>query len=397
MTAKERVRIALDGGKPDRVPFLLECDYDYMAIAAGRAPWQYEFGDEAERAAIHEDLYRRHPTDLWKCWGGRSRRLAGQRQVVMRGGEPWLQVLTTGREYRIDRLGNLSDGQGRPVALDREGKEVSQQSAAVWVASDGYPRSVESEADIEELLGPVPPAPFWIEDGFLATLERLLPKYGQSHFLMFPLNTIFADALDLFGGFQAGLEATYSKRALFHRALEVIVEWKKSRLRAGASLGAPGAWMIEYCAGADTISPAMYREFVFPYEQEVAREAHRLGLRTYMWYLGHVMPLVPDLARLEVDALFPEQGRKGYEVDIVEMRRLVGERMCLIGFNDEQALIRGDQQGLVSEMRRQIEGAGRDGAFIMGTTIITGDTPVEHVDFYVQALAELGDYRRLGA
>ncbi|HUV89813.1 MAG TPA: hypothetical protein VMY80_09180 [Anaerolineae bacterium] len=50
-----------------------------------------------------------------------------------------------------------------------------------------------------------------------------------------------------------------------------------SRLRAGAALGAPGAWMIEYMAGADIISPAKYREFVFPYEQAVVREAHRLG------------------------------------------------------------------------------------------------------------------------
>jgi len=218
----------------------------------------------------------------------------------------------------------------------------------------------------------------------------LLPRYGGTHYLTFSVNTIFADALDLFGGFQEGLIALYSKRALFHKTLESIVAWKKARLKAGASLGSPGTWMIEYCAGADTISRAMYQEFVFPYEREVVRQAHRLGLQVYVWYLGHLMPFLPDLARLEVDGLFPEQGRKDYEVDIVEMRRQVGDRMCLIGFNDETAMIEGNRAALASEIERQIKGAGSNGAFIMGTTYIIEDTPLENVDYYIETVHRLG-------
>lgn len=150
--------------------------------------------------------------------------------------------------------------------------------------------------------------------------------------------------------------------------------------------------MIEYCAGADTISPAMYREFVFPYEQEVAREAHRLGLQVYIWYLGHLMPFLPDMAWLEVDGIYPEQGRKGYETDVVEMRRQLGDRICLIGYNDENALIAGDREALAAEIKRQVEGAGRHGAFMMGTTIITEDTPLEHVDDYIEMVKRFGRY-----
>ena len=150
--------------------------------------------------------------------------------------------------------------------------------------------------------------------------------------------------------------------------------------------------MTEYMAGADTISPRMYREFVFPYEQALAREAHALGLKVYLWYLGAVMPLLPDIARLEIDALFPEQGRKGYDVDIVEIRRQVGDSMCLIGFNDERYLIAGNQETLAGEIQRQIEGAGRDGAFIMGTTIVTDEVPLAHMDSYVEAVERLGRY-----
>jgi hypothetical protein len=285
--------------------------------------------------------------------------------------------------------GGLLDENSKAVELDSEGNPLKPQD---WVAGGGYSRAVETEDDILELMGPVPPVGFWIEDGFLSNLAYLLPRYGQRYFLTFPLNTIFADALDLFGGFQEGLIALYAKRKLFHKVLETIVEWKKSRLRAGASLGAPGTWMIEYMAAADIISPATYREFVFPYQQEVAREAHRLGLKVYLWYLGDVMPLLPDIGRLEIDALFPEQGRKGYEVDVVEIRRQLGDDICLIGFHEELDLIEGKWDALESEIRRQVQGAGQNGAFIMGTTILTVDTPVEHVDWYVEAARRLGRY-----
>lgn len=392
MLPKERVQIALAGGRPDRVPCFVEPDYDYIAKAAGREPWELAHADTLEQARIHEAFFQRHPVDLIACWGGVSRKRLRQREILYEQGRPFYLDKRTGRRFAIDRRGELLDESGRPIVLGPGGEIIDQKAASIWVATYGYPHAVETEDDIVELLGPAPDPSFWIEDGFLSVLEYMLPRYGQTHYAVFPLNTIFADALDLFGGFQQGLEALYTKRRLFHRALEAIVAWKISRLKAGASLGAPGTWMIEYCAGADTISPSMYREFVFPYERQVVREAHRLGLQVYLWYLGHMMPFLPDIARLGLDGLFPEQGRKGYETDIVEVRRQLGDRICLIGFDDERQLIEGDRQGLAAEIERQIVGAGCNGAFMMGTTIVTEDTPLEHVDYYLETVHRLGQY-----
>jgi uroporphyrinogen-III decarboxylase len=386
------VRIALAGGKPDRVPFVPAWDYDYMAKAAGREPWEFSFASVEERARIHEAVFQHHDCDIWPCWGSTPYKSIRQRQIVREQGRVYYLDLRTGRRFQIDRRGNLLDESGQTIVLGDNGEVIDEKVAAIWVAGGPYPRPVESEGDIEELLGPVPTPEQWIEDGHLSTLEQLLPRYGGTHYLTFSVNTIFAEALDLFGGFQEGLIALYSKRALFHRALESIVAWKKARLKAGASLGAPGTWMIEYCAGADTISRAMYQEFVFPYEREVVREAHRLGLQVYIWYLGHLMPFLPDLAHVEADGLFPEQGRKDYEVDIVEMRRQVGDRMCLTGFNDETAMIEGNRAALAAEIERQIRGAGSNGAFIMGTTYIIEDTPLENVDYYIETVHRLGRY-----
>jgi hypothetical protein len=389
MLPRERVQVAFERGKPDQVPILLECDYDYIAAAAGREPWEWVYADTLEQAKIHEAHFTRHLCDLWPCWQGPSKSALKRRRIVREENSTFYVDLQTGRRFKIAWSGDLLDENGKAVEIDGDGDPLEPKD---WVAGGGYPRAVETEDDILELVGPVPPADFWIEDGFLSNLAYLLPRYGQTYFLTFPLNTIFADALDLFGGFQEGLVALHTKRKLFHKVLATIVEWKKSRLRAGASLGAPGTWMIEYMTGADIISPATYREYVFPYEQEVAREAHRLGLKVYLWYLGDVTPLLPDIGRLEIDALFPEQGRKGYDVDIVEIRRRLGDGICLIGFNKERDLIEGDRNALAYEIRRQMQGAGQNGAFIMGTTIVTADANVEHVDWYVKTARRLGRY-----
>ena len=82
MLPKERVQIALEGGKPDRVPFLFECDSDYMTRAIGREPWEFIHAGSLEQAQIHEAFYQRHPSDLWKCWGGPSRSKLNRRQII---------------------------------------------------------------------------------------------------------------------------------------------------------------------------------------------------------------------------------------------------------------------------------------------------------------------------
>jgi len=156
---RERVRIALEGGQPDRVPFLLECDYDYMARAAGREPWEYIYADSLEQARIHEDFYRRHPSDLWKCWGGPSRSWLKCWQIVREQGAVFYLDTRTGRRFEIDRRGGLLDPHGRPITLNRDGEPVD---GTAWLASDGCPRAVETEEDIAELLSPAPPPDYWV-------------------------------------------------------------------------------------------------------------------------------------------------------------------------------------------------------------------------------------------
>ncbi len=42
MTARERMRTAIAGGKPDRVPIAMVADFDFYCKTAGRPLWEFE-------------------------------------------------------------------------------------------------------------------------------------------------------------------------------------------------------------------------------------------------------------------------------------------------------------------------------------------------------------------
>lgn len=94
------------------------------------------------------------------------------------------------------------------------------------------------------------------------------------------------------------------------------------------------------------------------------------------------MPNLDTVMSLPQDALVLEQGRKGYVIDPVEIRRRVGPRFCLFGFGYENDYCEDNRESLANELRRQFEGAGRAGAFVVGTPIMPPNANPDAVDFY---------------
>jgi len=87
-----------------------------------------------------------------------------------------------------------------------------------------------------------------------------------------------------------------------------------------------------------------------------------------------------------------EQGRKGYDIDPVEIRQRVGPKFCLFGFGYENDYCTFNRAGLTGELQRQIKGAGLDGAFIAGTPIMPPNALPAAVDYYFSEARRLGDY-----
>lgn len=96
------------------------------------------------------------------------------------------------------------------------------------------------------------------------------------------------------------------------------------------------------------ISPALLREHLFPWYRKIAARCHETGRLFFMHSDGNLTTLIDDLIALGLDALHPIDPTA---MDIVEVKRRWGHRLCLFGNVDTELF----RSGTVDQMRERAE------------------------------------------
>jgi hypothetical protein len=135
-------------------------------------------------------------------------------------------------------------------------------------------------------------------------------------------------------------------------------------------------------------SPKVFREFLFPYMQEVAQSIRK------PWVFhsdGNILPLMDDLIKLGMDALHPIEPAA---MDIGRIKDKYGQLLCLIGNIDVgYTLTRGSPEEVEQEVRERIETAGRHGGYILSSAMtITDYCRPENVMAMAEAVRKYGAY-----
>ena len=105
------------------------------------------------------------------------------------------------------------------------------------------------------------------------------------------------------------------------------------------------------------MSTAMYREILFPAHKRLFDFAHRRSLPVILHCDGFVEALIPSLIEAGIDCLQPIEVKAG--MDLLRIKRNVGDRIALIGGMDERVLETNDLAAVERATRRQA--AGRHG------------------------------------
>lgn len=369
MTSRERIAIALRGGRPDRTPRMAIFDIGYVLRNTGRDPRDWALASCAECTRILEDNYLIHRPHLdgLHIFAGVNdadiRPLRAEKYAAY-----WRLTNTrTGRQWGLLPDGSVCAADGTP--LPKQGEDLTRDSV------------IQTEADIERAFGPIPSEADVVASGRFEPIRHLAARYPDAHF-SFQTASPLPPALNACGGYAEGLTLMATDRALFRKILARAAALQCTRMAPGKKAGACSTWFTSYYTGADTISPKDYADLIFPLEREICQEARRQGLFVLNWYLGDLLPNLDQVMQLPMDALVLEQGRKTYRLDPVEIRRRVGPRFCLFGYGFENDYVTFNRDGLAAELRRQFEGAGRDGAFIVGAPIIPPNAQRAAVAYY---------------
>ncbi len=102
----------------------------------------------------------------------------------------------------------------------------------------------------------------------------------------------------------------------------------------------------DYCYNSGPfLSPAMFGEFIQPYLARIIEAARRDGLYTIKHTDGNIMPILNQLVECRPHALHSIDPMAG--VDIREVKRLVGDRVCLCGNVHCAAMQTGTEQDVI--------------------------------------------------
>ncbi len=384
MKPAERVETALRGLKPDLVPIFPLYNYGYFMSNTKRDKREFLTASGKQRIEYNEQAFLLHEADGFVVTRGCNDNWVDGHDVKKLE-DYWLATQkSTGKKYRL-----LPDS-SRVEDDDALIKLKVNLSNTTDLSDEGTLR-IFSNRDIDKAVPPVPTEADIEESGIFWPLKHMEKKYPAHHF-SFQRISPFPQAVNACGGYVEGLVTMANNPILFKEIIERYALNELAFLGPGKSAGGRSVLLTSYYTGADTISPECYAEFVFPYEKMICEKAKKQGLYVLYWFLGDLMPVLEIVRKLPVDALYLEQGRKNYSIDSVEIRKKAGGRLCLFSCGYEMDFCDFNRENLTREFTRQLEGAGREGAFIAGTPVMPENAKPEAVDYYFKEIRRIGRY-----
>lgn len=123
----------------------------------------------------------------------------------------------------------------------------------------------------------------------------------------------------------------------------------------------------DYCFNTGPfLRPSQFAEFVAPYLARLIQGYRDLGFYTIKHTDGNLMPILDQLVQANPHALHSLDPQAG--VDIAEVKRLVGDRVCLIGNVNCSLLDTGSEEEIVASARYALRHGMPGGGYIFSTS-----------------------------
>ena len=160
---------------------------------------------------------------------------------------------------------------------------------------------------------------------------------------------------------------------IFDRPDEVLAyasRWCDEGIERGKRLIDAGIEVITMCAdycfnNGPFLSPRMWDRFIGQFYQRQVRALKEYGAIVIKHTYGDIMPLLDRLVEPGIDALQSIDPIAG--VDIAEVKRRMGDRVCLIGNVDLAKLQQGPLEAIEASARYCLEKASPGGGYIYGS------------------------------
>jgi len=168
-------------------------------------------------------------------------------------------------------------------------------------------------------------------------------------------------------------------RGLFDFVLEMELRFARAQMEAGAVLIGVGD------AAASLVGPAIYEEFVWPYEKRMVDGLHAMGVRVRLHICGNTRRILAGIGRLGCEIVDID-----YMVPLAQAREQMGPGQTLLGNIDPvRALHDGTPESVTEAIAECHRVAGP--RYIVGAGCeVPRDTPPENVRALAQYAQSCG-------
>jgi len=355
MNSKQRVRVALEGGIPDKVPlgeFAIDADtaarvlgHETYARAKARCQIAYWEGrrDEVVQSLIEDTIALYKKLDLFDIVNLCAMTLGlvppkGYRPEAPRRVDSVTWEYPDGRVYKYSDVTEditlVYDPQQWTRPLQEEdfplSFEYQEPDPSVYEMVDAVVRALGAD---RFLLGPYPRADQWVQPG---GMERSLVLMLEQPALM-----------------DRALQSTLASAC-------VAQEHWTNRGYDGVLDGTDWAYR-----SGPFMSPSLWRRYCYPALRANVQAAHRAGLFFIQHACGNNWAILDGFLEAGIDAYQAIQATAG--MDLARVREATKGRLALWGGVLVEHLVSGTADEIRQDVRRAMEVA-REGAFILGSS-----------------------------
>ncbi len=223
-------------------------------------------------------------------------------------------------------------------------------------------------------------------------LQGMARKVRDRGFFNHCIPGVWDGAAELRGATQVMMDL-YERPKWLKRLLAVLKDRLIRHVRRLGQAGIHAIVLDETWVGAG-LSRQVYEEFILPYDREVVRVAQEAGLMVSYHNCGQGSQFLEQMVSTGAEALETLTPRTGSgDFDLADVKRRVGNRICLYGGFDERILAQDSPQKVADEVKRCLDAAADGGRYILRTAgQIFSDAKLRNIEVMARTVREYGRY-----
>jgi len=362
VTPKERMRMAMSGGVPDRVPTMPQICHPH-AIRMLELPF---------RETILEVL--RNPPLMNRL------------------------VLRCARLYGVDGLRaflprettRLEEDGPNAYSVDEDGRRTGRVDFRGGGGITPFEEClIRDDADLERLQ--VPDAETLADSPAVASVRETVREAGDDLFVASAPGNFTIEGVAFHRGKQQTMHDLIESPDFAHRIIDKLTDMAIQRALALCRAGVDALYLGETFGGV--VGPRHFQEFCVPYIARLVDAVQPCDVLTYLHICGNSTLILEMMADTGIDCIEPLDPLGG--VDIADAKRRVGDRVALMGGVNTVALARGTLDEVVSDCRRCLRDGAPGGGYILACgDMLPTETPPDRVRAMLDAATRFGSYER---